>query len=116
MQDDSKIVKFIEKVSNGNEPLSLSYSDFFPIASIIDYRTIRYNNKLSNIQFSDYCRETTKKIILNINTNKESSIEQSKKIIELIRMQFNRDMQILLGSKTNDDESEITFDIVLYKD
>ncbi|MFU8793578.1 MAG: hypothetical protein ACNA7K_06080 [Acholeplasmataceae bacterium] len=117
MLKDSKLIKFIKVVSNGRESLSLTYSDFLPLESIIDYRTIIIDDKLTTFDFSDYCRESTKRIIVNINTNRNSTFEQTKKILELLRLQFNKqDIEIEFGSKTNLNENETTVDIVLYKD
>lgn len=114
---DSKLVKFLEKVSNGSEPMSLSYSDFFPIESIIDFKTIKFEDGVTSIDFNEQCIEETRKVIVNINTSKHSSFDETQKIISLIRLTLHKeDILIELGSKPNENQDETTFDVVLYKD
>lgn len=80
MQVDSKLANFLENVSNGNEPISLSYGDFFPLESIIDFKAIRFGDELTSVNFREYSIEKTKKVIVNINANKHSSFNETKKI------------------------------------
>lgn len=116
MNNNIDLIKFLEDISNGSEPTSLSFSDFFPIESIVDYRTFTFNDETTIIQYSDYLKKLTKRIIVNMNTNKHHSFEKTRNIIDLIRSQFkHNDIEIELGNKYNDNEHETTVDIVLYK-
>lgn len=116
MKNNSELIKFLENISKGKEPLSLSYTDFFPIESIIDYRTITFNNEITSIEYSDYCRENTNEIVVNINVTKDYSFEITQKIIKLIRSQFrNKNIELEMGEQLSENENETTVDILLYK-
>ncbi|MDY0138129.1 MAG: hypothetical protein RBR50_00335 [Candidatus Izemoplasmatales bacterium] len=111
-----KLTQFIKSISNGKEPLSLSYSDFFPLDSIIDYKTIEFKEKLTIINFSERLKKETGKAIVNINTSKKSSFKETQAIINLIRTELeNKDIDIELGFKPNENDNITSFDIVLYK-
>ena len=111
-----KLTQFIKNISNGKEPLSLSYSDFFPLDSIIDYKTIEFKEKLTIINFSERLKKETGKVIVNINTSKKSSIKETQAIINLIRTELeNKDIDIELGFKPNENDNITSFDIVVYK-
>jgi cell division GTPase FtsZ len=111
----NKLDKFIEMMSNRSNQLSLSYSDFLPLEEIIDYKSIMYEEGLSNVVLSDICRTRTKRIVMSINVNSKTSSIQIKKIIEFIRSQFENDIDILLGSSLDETTEKITINLVLYE-
>ena len=116
MKIDSELISFLENISKSSEPLSLSFSDFFPIEAIIDYRTITFNTDCTRIEYNDYCRENTKKIIININSTKSHSQKITQNMIKLIRSQFiNENIEVLMGGFMAENETEPTVDIVLYR-
>lgn len=116
MKIDSELISFLENISKSSEPLSLSFSDFFPIEAIIDYRTITFNTDCTRIEYNDYCRENTKKIIININSTKSHSQKITQNMIKLIRSQFiNENIEVLMGGFMAENETEPTADIVLYR-
>ena len=115
MNKDNDLMSFLENITKSRGLLSLTYSDFSPIESIIDYRRITYNDECPSIEYNNFCRENTNRIIININSTKSYTYEMTQKIINFIRSQFiNENIEILLGELLSENETEITVDIILY--
>ena len=115
MHQDISLIKFIEMMSNESDQISLSYGDFLPLEEIIDYKTITYKEEVTSVEISYCCRENTKRIIMNINTNKKTSLNYIEQSIKFIRSQFRKDIEILLGSRMDNDGDGIIIDFVLFK-
>ncbi len=113
---DQRLVKFIEMMSDRSGPLLLSYGDFLPLDEVIDYKTITYNDGVANMELSDFCRKNTKRIIMRVTTNKRTTSDEINKSIQNLKTHFHEDIDILLGSKEDDDVTGVIMDLVLYKE
>jgi len=115
MHQDISLIKFIERMSNESDQISLSFGDFLPLEEIIGYKTISYKEEVTSVEISDFCRENTKRIIMIIKTNKKNSLNDIEQSIKFIRSQFRQDIEILLGSRMDNDGDELIIDFVLFK-
>ena len=116
MNKDNDLMGFLENIIKSRGLLSLTYNDFSPIESIIDYRRMTYKDECTSIEYNNFCGEYTNRIIININPTKSYTYEMTQKIINFIKSQFiNENVEILLGELFSENETEITVDIILYK-